>query len=261
MGLFVWPEAKTLYRAGGAYRDGYATYSHYNYLRPGPIAWMKRRRLDVALQLARPWFHRTAAIDFGCGDGILIASLSRYFPFVFGVDLDPAACLIAEAVVADLALPNVRFGRFLPDPSEQSYGIAFILETLEHIGSAHPADADGARVDTIRKLFSVLAPDARIVISVPRTTGLAFLAKYAAQRVLGYRGDVAGLSVGDALRAGLCNDTSRLADRWQGGHVGFNDRTFERALRQSVEIVGRRRTALSVCYLVASRTRAIASGP
>jgi hypothetical protein len=266
MGLFVYPRSAAFFPPDGAYRDEHPSYSAYNYLRPGPIAWLKRRRFDVALTLARPWFHRTAALDFGCADGVLLPSLARYFLFAVGIDRDPTACRIATAVVADLQLGNVRvlctagaeapaqIGPRLPAPvaPARGYGILFALETLEHIG---PSDA--TRVETVQALFTALEPDARMIVSVPRMTGMVFFAKYLAQRLTGMADEP--LSLRDALRAGLWHDTTRLTQRWQGGHVGFNERTFERALGSVVRIVQRRATPLSLFYVLASSARAITS--
>jgi 2-polyprenyl-3-methyl-5-hydroxy-6-metoxy-1,4-benzoquinol methylase len=263
---FVYPHTRAFQPAGGRYRGPYRSYSHYNYLRPGPIAALKRRHFAVALELARPWFHGTGALDFGCADGILLPSLARYFPRAIGVDRDPAACAIANAVVADLGLDNVRVvctaGTGTSDALRTAigatprtpYGIAFALETLEHIGAPNRRDADALRASTVRDLLALLAPPARIIVSVPRMTGLAFLAKYGAQRLLGVADEP--VSLREALDAGVRRDTTALAPRWRGGHVGFDEGTFERAVRGVARIHQRRTTWLSALYVLESRDSA-----
>ncbi len=263
---FVYPRTAALQPARGTYRGAYRSYSDYNYLRPGPIAALKRRHFTVALELARPWFHRTAAIDFGCADGIFLPSLARYFPRALGIDRDPAACAIAEAVVGDLGLANVRvlctaetdagapLRAAIATASPEGYGIAFALETLEHIGAPDRGDADARRAAIVRDLLALLAPPARIIVSVPHMTGLRFLAKYGAQRILGVADE--RLTLGEALRAGIRHDTMALAPRWRGGHVGFDERTFERALGGVAHIRERRTTWLSALYMLESRASA-----
>jgi 2-polyprenyl-3-methyl-5-hydroxy-6-metoxy-1,4-benzoquinol methylase len=259
---FVYPHTTAFRNARGMYRGAYRSYSHYNYLRPGLIAALKRRHFTIALKLARPWFHRTAAIDFGCADGIFLPSLARYFSHALGVDRDPAACAIANAVVTDLGLENVRVActgdtgdgtplRAAIGAAPGGYGIAFALETLEHIGVPDPVAADALRAATVRGLLALLEPPARIIVSVPRMTGPCFLAKYGAQRLLGVADEP--LSLRDALRAGLRRDTTALAPRWCGGHVGFDERTFERALSGVAHIRERRTTWLSALYVLESR--------
>jgi len=71
--LFVKPDVSAFAADPKAfYYKNYLTYSHYNYLRPGLVSKVKRRRLEVALEMARPWFGRAAALDIGCADGILL---------------------------------------------------------------------------------------------------------------------------------------------------------------------------------------------
>ncbi len=120
----------------------------------------------------------------------------------------------------------------------------FALETMEHACAS-----DAERVALMRRLFGLMGPGGNMIISIPRTTGPLFLLKHAAQRALGIADEP--LSVGEALRAGVRANTSRLEPRWHGGHLGFNDRTFERAIGKSMRIVRRRPTVLSIIYQVA----------
>jgi methyltransferase family protein len=250
---FVYPRSPAYASASHSYRGAHPTYAQYNYLRPGLIPWMKRRRFELALRLAAPWFHRTPVIDFGCADGVLLPSLSKYFPSVIGVDRDPAACAVATAVIRDLGLTNVEIvctadSEVLWDRDSRvatsGCRLMFALETMEHACASDPE-----RVAFMRRLFALMQPGGNMIISIPRTTGPLFLLKHAAQRALGIADEP--LSVGEAFRAGLRSDTSRLEPRWRGGHLGFNDRTFERAIRESMRVVHRRPTVLSGIYQLA----------
>src|ERR1700674_2083941 len=137
---FVYPRSPAYASASHSYRGAHRTYAQYNYLRPGLIPWMKRRRFELALRLAAPWFHRTPVIDFGCADGVLLPSLSKHFPSVIGADRDPSACAVAAALVRDLGLTNVEIVCSADGDTAEGQDsrievagcrLMFVLETLE----------------------------------------------------------------------------------------------------------------------------------
>lgn len=265
MRYFVRPAPGILESEAESYIGSYRTYAHYNYLRPGPIAALKRRRFDIALSLARPWFHRTGAIDFGCADGVLLPSLARYFPRVAAVDHDPRVIPIARRVVEEsrletvdvvnshnMAFPALR-ARLQGPRGDREYGVMFLLETLEHVGPDLPADQDqyAYRMQFVQELFTFLAPPARIIISVPRMTGLGFLTRYVTQSTLGMPHE--RMPMADALRAGILGDTQALEPQWTGGHLGFNDRKLERELKKAFTIVDEKRLPFSLIYTIEKR--------
>jgi 2-polyprenyl-3-methyl-5-hydroxy-6-metoxy-1,4-benzoquinol methylase len=264
MRYFVRPAPGILESESECYIGRYRTYAHYNYLRPGPIAALKRRRFDIALSLARPFFHRTGAIDFGCADGVLLPSLARYFPRVAAIDNDPRVIPIARQVAEESHLESVDVidSHDMPFPAlrarlksrgDREYGVMFLLETLEHVGPDLPANADqyAYRVQFVQELFTCLAPPARIIVSVPRMTGLGFLTRYVTQSTLGLAHE--RIPVGDALRAGILGDTTSLEPRWTGGHLGFNDRKMERELRRAFRVLDERRLPFSLIYTIERR--------
>lgn len=265
MRYFVRPAPGILESETECYIGPYRTYAHYNYLRPGPIAALKRRRFDIALSLARPWFHRTGAIDFGCADGVLLPSLARYFPRVAAIDNDPRVIPIARQVVEESRLESVDIinnaelpmaalrARLLGPRGDREYGVMFLLETLEHVGPDLPADEDqyAYRVQFVQQLFTFLAPPARIIVSVPRMTGLGFLTRYVTQSTLGMAHE--RMPMADALRAGILGDTTSLEPHWTGGHLGFNDRKLERELKKAFTIVEEKRLPFSLVYTIERR--------
>jgi len=265
MRYFVRPAPGILESETECYIGPYRTYAHYNYLRPGPIAALKRRRFDIALSLARPWFHKTGAIDFGCADGVLLPSLARYFPRVAAVDHDPRVIPIAKQVVEEAGLESVDVinsshmpmpalrARLLGPRGDREYGVMFLLETLEHVGPDAPADMDcyAYRAQFVRDLFNFLAPPARIIISIPRMTGIGFLTRYVTQSTLGMAHE--HIPVADALRAGILGDTTALESQWTGGHVGFNERKMERELRKYFNVVEERRLPFSLMFTIERR--------
>jgi len=265
MRYFVRPTPGILESEAECYLGQFRTYSHYNYLRGGPIAALKRRRLDIALSLARQWFHRTGAIDFGCADGVLLPSLARYFPRVAAVDHDSHVIPIARRLVEESHLESVDVidSRHMPFPAlrsrlqgprgDREFGILFLLETLEHVGPPPSLviDRHEYRLQFVRELFTFLVPPARIIISIPRMTGLGFLTRYVTQTTLGLAHE--RIPVADALRAGILGDTTALESQWSGGHVGFNERTMERELRKAFTIVEERRLPFSLVFAIERR--------
>jgi len=119
------------------------TYAEYNYLRPGLASFIKSRHFEVALKLTRQYFHRYNVIDFGCADGVFLPSLAKYFGAVCGIDKNQCFINLAQSLVEQLALNNVKLicnqtlsieeirTQISADPN---YQVLFLLETLEHIG-------------------------------------------------------------------------------------------------------------------------------
>ena len=265
MRYFVRPAPGILESESECYIGPYRTYAHYNYLRPGPIAALKRRRFDIALSLAKPWFYKTGAIDFGCADGVLLPSLARYFTRVAAVDHDSHVIPIARRLVEESHLESVDVidSRYMPLPAlrarmqgprgDREYGVMFLLETLEHVGPPQSMDIDrhAYRVQFVESLFAFLVPPARIIISIPRMTGLGFLTRYVTQTTLGMQHEP--IPVADALKAGILGDTTALEPRWTGGHLGFNERKMERELRKAFNIVEERRLPFTLMYAIERR--------
>jgi 2-polyprenyl-3-methyl-5-hydroxy-6-metoxy-1,4-benzoquinol methylase len=251
--LFVIPSAPVLTDTSRGSYGSAATYSHYNYLRPGLIARLKRARFETALRLARPWFG-AGAIDMGCADGIMLPSLSRHFSTVIGVDTNPNATTIAEEVAS--TLPNVRVlcnggvsFEELRRRSGPGHRVLFLLETLEHIGDR--ARMYEGKADFVAECLSLLEEDGVVIASVPRMVGPLFVAKYGVQwatRRLDERH-----SLGELWRAGVLRDTSRLERRWNGGHLGFSHLKLDATLGARFRVHRRIGTLTSIFYIIGRR--------
>jgi 2-polyprenyl-3-methyl-5-hydroxy-6-metoxy-1,4-benzoquinol methylase len=127
------------------------------------------------------------------------------------------------------------------------YRVLFLLETLEHVGERE--DPGGSRVRFLQDLFTLLADDGVIVVSVPNMVGLAF----AVQRIgLAVTGSVREpISAADFLRASLMRDTRSLARRWHGEHLGFDHTRLEPHLHRAFRIVRKRHIFFQVLYVLA----------
>jgi 2-polyprenyl-3-methyl-5-hydroxy-6-metoxy-1,4-benzoquinol methylase len=256
MRLFVPPPLDVYRAAGTQYAGGYGTYSEYNYLRPGPAAWIKRLHFETALELTRPYFGGDV-IDFGCADGPFEPSLARHFSHVCAVDRREEFTDLTAALVETLGLAGVdvvcNAGLSMDGLRERlaaearRYRVLFLLETLEHVGER--GDPGGSRVRFLRDLFTLLDDDGVIVVSVPNMVGLGF----AVQRLgLALTGSVREpISAGDFLGASLLCDTRALARRWDGEHLGFDHTRLEPHLRRAFRVVHKRHIFFQVLYVLA----------
>lgn len=249
---FVSPPAN-LY-SSGQYYGRFATYSQYNYLRPGIIARLKRRRFEVALSLAGEYLGQ-GAIDFGCADGIFLPSLSMHFSSVVGIEARPESCALAASVASALKLANTRVVCNADLSMEQlrqeiagGYRILFLLEVLEQVGRS-PATMYQDKITFLQDLFSLLSSGGVIIASVARMTGPLFVAKIAIQKVTGM--DVERMSLREVLAAGI-GRTASVEPRWQNGHLGFNENLLLSHLRKHF-IVKPHPTLTSIFYVISSR--------
>ena len=127
------------------------------YVHPNPVVrWIFWRRLHELLGLG-PRAGRVA-LDFGCGEGALLPSLSAHWPVVVAVDEDIRA---ATRLVRDHDLSNVRLlaadGNRLPLASA-SVDVVVAADVLEHFKVLATPLAEIARV---------LRPNGVILVSAP----------------------------------------------------------------------------------------------
>ena len=253
MSYFIKPELVTL--EDYTYYKDYRTYSEYNYLRPGFITYLKTRHFEYSLALTREYFHNCNVIDFGCGDGIFLPSLAKYFNQVTGVDKIPEQISIASKVCEKRGLNNVRLicndslslEQLRQRVGPEKYRLLYLLETLEHVGDKD--DLYPSKIAFLKMLFSLIDPQGIVVVSVPVMVGIPFLFTRLGQHFLGRCLEKAPLP--DLLRASFFCDTKALEKRWKGGHLGFNHRKFEISLRGSgFKVLKKKDLFFHIVYLI-----------
>lgn len=233
------------------------TYTEYNYLESGLGSFLKIRHFEYALKLTKEYFHKCNVIDFGCADGPLLPSLSKYFNHVLGIDREPEFIELASRIAHNL--PNVE----IIDNSNLSmidlqarlkkrYQILFLLETLEHVG-----DKDNpweSRCRFVEELFNLIDKDGIIVISVPNMVGIPFLIQRVGLFLFDAKRDK--LSMSELIKAALFKDTTTLEKRWQEWHMsetrhlGFNHLKLEVHLRKKFTILKVRNLLFQIMYVV-----------
>jgi hypothetical protein len=229
---------------------GYESYSHYNYLRPGISSKIKIWHFEAALALTSNYPSFSNVIDFGCADGCLLPSLSKYFEHVVGIDDHEDMLNIAKIIVNYCELNNVKLinneNMRIEDISKmigRKYDILFLLEVIEHVGDkANPYES---RMGFIEELFKLA--DA-IVISIPRMTGISFLIQRIGLQLLNQ--DREKISKTDFLKAVLFSETSNLEKKWVHRHLGFSDKKFEHHLREKFNVEHAMRNLFQDVYLV-----------
>ena len=110
-----------------------------------------------------------AVMDYGCGGGVLLPTLSRRFQRVYGLDVNTAE---AGRIVELLALPNVSLvradGLSCPVPDE-CLDIVFAASVLEHF-----RDLEGC----LREIRRILKPGGVLVSSSPTENWLYQAGRY-----------------------------------------------------------------------------------
>lgn len=121
------------------------------------VRWLFRRRLEVALELARlTEERRLRVLDLGCGEGMLLRLLKERFPRheITGIDHNPNVAVLGARGV------SVRTGD-LTDPgllAPASFDRVLCLDVLEHLWDLQVP---------LASIHSALAPGGLLVISAP----------------------------------------------------------------------------------------------
>jgi SAM-dependent methyltransferase len=146
------------------------------------VAWSHRRRFETGLELARACRGKRL-LDYGCGDGTFLALLQ-------GSPDAPAESVGAELDGFQVTDCVNRLGsrpglQFVPiheldgDAHRGRYDVVMCMEVLEHVVDVEPI---------IERLWTLVAPGGRLMVSVPIETGAPLLAKQAVRCIAGWRG-------------------------------------------------------------------------
>ena len=207
------------------------------------IAWSHRRRYEVALDVIRR-LRPTKLLDYGCGDGTLLAMLSEKLepPSVaIGAEIDRSQVEDCRARLRDY--PHLRFlhvDDLYRSEHRHSYDVIACTEVLEHVIDVDPL---------LDHFDELLRHGGHLVISVPVETGLPLIIKQTARRVAGWRGlgDYPGTSSYTlpeffaALTAGPRRLLNRPVHHHADGtgfhdHKGFNWMALKSALGRRFKI-------------------------
>jgi len=146
------------------------------------IAWSHRRRFDTGIALARG-FRGRRLLDYGCGDGtflaMLLATPDRPAEAI-GAELDEYQLSDCQARLgASAGLSFVSIDSLDSTAHRGRYDAVVCMEVLEHV-----VDLDVV----IGRLWTLLAENGTLLVSVPVETGLPLLVKQTARCIAGWRG-------------------------------------------------------------------------
>jgi 2-polyprenyl-3-methyl-5-hydroxy-6-metoxy-1,4-benzoquinol methylase len=100
-----------------------------SYLHANPlIRWLMWRRFEYVAQCAKLTKNMTV-LDFGCGIGVFLPTLSHSAGIVYDIDLFPE---YAKKLVDDLQL-QVTFIDNLSDLAEESLDVIIAVDSIEHL--------------------------------------------------------------------------------------------------------------------------------
>jgi SAM-dependent methyltransferase len=147
---------------------------------PGPL-----HQSLAKLNARHPWNHnehfhgwilrnlparREAAVDIGCGKGVLAGKLAAHFARVTGVDRNDGMAAAASACLLDFPHVSIHRGDFADFSSTSCDGGA---DLITMVAVLHHLDLD----DTLARIPRLLAPGGRLlVVGLARAESLADLA-------------------------------------------------------------------------------------
>lgn len=198
-----------------------------------------RFRMAVELSGADP---AGALLDYGSGDGTFLGLVATRFASAVGADI--ADDQIHDCRARFAGMPNVRFcstSDLAGTEHAAAYRIVVCMEVLEHC-------TDRSIDIVLGDLRRLVAPDGKVIVSVPIETGPSFLLKYVVRTVAGWRGlsdyrHYERYTIGNAARM-LFASTRTVVERPVYGelgaefhsHYGFNWRCLRERVRQSLVI-------------------------
>ena len=202
------------------------------------VAWSHGRRFDTAVTLAGE-FAGKRVLDYGCGDGTFLAltMLTDRAP-ALGVGAELSLEMVGECRLRYRDEPRLKF---VPVSELDTidhlgrYDAVFCMEVFEHVVDWEPE---------IARLSRLLAPQGKLIMSVPVETGLPLMIKQTVRRIAGWRkiGHYPGTtsySIGalwaSVLAGGQQHVTRPVFDTGSGpfhDHYGFNWMVLKARLQQ-----------------------------
>lgn len=173
-------------------------------------------------------------LDYGCGDGTFLKSVSDLFCDLTGAD-------VAQVQIDDCRkrLPEISWVHV--DELTGKYDVITCMEVLEH---CLPETAE----KILSRLSSFISPHGTVIISVPIETGPVLLSKQIVRRIAGWRG------IGDykfserytwpelikmTFATSKTSINRGVGMEWYG-HKGFNWRALEKEIKRHFCITEKR---------------------
>jgi 2-polyprenyl-3-methyl-5-hydroxy-6-metoxy-1,4-benzoquinol methylase len=209
------------------------------------LSWSHGRRFETALQLAAPFAGRPM-LDYGCGDGTLLAMAGDRFPRSVGLEVDAALVESCRARFGETTHAQFLMAHEADALPSGAFGVVLCTEVLEHC----PPEAAAV---VLQRMHRLVARDGRVLISVPVETGLPLVVKQTVRAIAGRRvssdyrqrehytaGEfVRMLTAGDGAPVDRPVYETRFADGTPNryhGHKGFNWRAMRLRVGELFEV-------------------------
>ncbi len=197
------------------------------------IAWSHGARFRLARALVQPYAGQRL-LDYGCGDGTFLKTVSDLFPSATGADIIPGQ-------VEDCRNRLSEHHFKLIDELDGEFDLVTCMEVLEHC-TTDVVDR------VLTHLSALVKPGGTLIISVPVEIGLMLVAKQTVRHVAGWRGIgdykwTDRYTLGELAKMVLANaETSIPRALFYGEHThkGFNWRALEVEIKRHFRIKERR---------------------
>ncbi len=198
--------------------------------------WVQNRRLSDAVRLSKLAGTPSRIVDYGAGDAALSLALAAAFPTASITCFEPIPAMRAEAERLTAGRSAITVAAYEAD-IQSGADLIVCTEVFEHLP---PAAFDHA----LNEIERIAAPGGLIIFGVPVETGPPALAKGLFRMARRYGAEDA--QPRRVLAATLGRPPSRHPQTIAEGrsylhaHLGFDQRTFERAIRARFTLVKRR---------------------
>jgi ubiquinone/menaquinone biosynthesis C-methylase UbiE len=153
------------FAAGKAAQDEYGYEKGHPLIRPYfessfPVKYYYWKKMELICSLYK-YDPRSVVLDIGCGPGIFIPTLAKFFSKVIAVDINGDDIEIAQKICSSLGIQNTTF--LLADAAKapvdrESVDIVFSIDVFEHIKDLIPS---------IEGLHAIIKKDGILVVSAP----------------------------------------------------------------------------------------------
>lgn len=135
------------------------------------VRWLNWKKLDMALGITPPGY---TALDFACGNGVLLPSLSKLFCDVKAIDIYSKA---AEELMVHQRLFNVQIYK------DNGYNLLFMQGTFDVIFALSALEHFKDLEQAISEIYRVLAPGGYLIFLSPSENWFYRLGRW----VFGYK--------------------------------------------------------------------------
>lgn len=140
------------------------------------LRWSHRSRFNKGVEIVKE-LKPKSILDYGCGDGTFLIFLKDLVEKKVGLEVD-----VTELATLKTRFQNEKNFEFhhVNEPITQRFDVVTCFEVLEHCTD------ENIRL-ILEKLTRLCKDNGRIILSVPKETGLTMIGKQTLRRLLGWR--------------------------------------------------------------------------